>query len=65
MLKAQTTKVLCYFICVFILVVLFVAPRLKERNYIYWSLYSNQVIADTNNLLNLQAIIKQLSNNII
>jgi POT family proton-dependent oligopeptide transporter len=38
------------FICVLILVFLFVAPRLKERNYITDPYIENQVIADTNNL---------------
>ncbi|MGZ3873231.1 MAG: POT-type proton-dependent oligopeptide transporter [Mucilaginibacter sp.] len=38
------------FICVFILVFMFVAPRLKERSYITDPYIDNQVIADTNNL---------------
>ena len=38
------------FICVFILIFLFVAPRLKERNYITDPYVDNQVIADTQNL---------------
>jgi POT family proton-dependent oligopeptide transporter len=38
------------FICVFILVFMFVAPRLKERNYITDPYIDNQVISDTHNL---------------
>ncbi len=38
------------FICVFILIFFFVAPRLKERSYITDPYVDNQVIADTNNL---------------
>lgn len=38
------------FICVFILIFLFVAPRLKERSYITDPYIENQVVADTNNL---------------
>ena len=37
-------------IVVFILVFMFVAPRLKERSYITDPYLENQVIADTNNL---------------
>jgi POT family proton-dependent oligopeptide transporter len=38
------------FIAIFIVVFLFVAPRLKERSYITDPYVENQVIADTNNL---------------
>ena len=38
------------FIAVFIVIFLFVSPRLKERNYITDPYIKNQVIADTNNL---------------
>lgn len=38
------------FIAVFIIVFLFVSPRLKERNYITDPYVDNQVIADTHNL---------------
>jgi POT family proton-dependent oligopeptide transporter len=38
------------FICVFILIFFFVAPRLKERSYITDPYVDNQIIADTNNL---------------
>jgi POT family proton-dependent oligopeptide transporter len=42
-----------FFVCfigVFVLVFMFVAPRLKERSYITDPYIENQVIADTNNL---------------
>lgn len=38
------------FIAVFIIIFMFVAPRLKERNYITDPYIENEVIADTNNL---------------
>jgi POT family proton-dependent oligopeptide transporter len=38
------------FICVFIVIFAFVAPRLKERSYITDPYIENQVISDTNNL---------------
>jgi POT family proton-dependent oligopeptide transporter len=38
------------FICVFIIVFMFVSPRLKERNYITDPYIDNQVIADVNNM---------------